>query len=174
MDLLRPRILGAPIGGFAVAVVRHRHISDVSRWRAVAAARTPAMRMWRSDDDRRAIAYWIVAIQVGIVIPAAGVVIVAVAVGIVAPAWITGANEERGGEIASAISVSLAVAAGVATSDGRVVGIIGAGTEDESDGGTHCGKHQMAEDLMHETTTAREAGLFDGNFRKFEAVAPMG
>lgn len=85
----------APVGGFAIAVVYDRDVTDAAWRRAVACAGTPAVGMDAADNDRRTVTDRVEAVQVGIVVAAAAVIVIAVEVGIVAPLGIAGADEDR-------------------------------------------------------------------------------
>jgi len=95
LDAACPVIVQAAIGVSPVPIVSENDGGNpAGRW---AVTWAPAMGVRHSIDDGRAVAHWIVAVAVGIIIGPAAVIIIAVAIGVIAPSWISRGDENRGG-----------------------------------------------------------------------------
>jgi hypothetical protein len=99
-------------------IVYHRHIPHGSGWWAVSISRTPSIGMRASIDYTWAIAYWVIAVKIGVIVATARVVIVAVAGRIVSPSRIAGAHEYGGGKSTAAVAVAIAIAGTVSCAVG--------------------------------------------------------
>jgi hypothetical protein len=126
-----------------------------------------------SIEGIRAVSNRVVAVEIRVVIAAAAVVVVAVGVWIVSPARIAGAHKEGGGEVASAVTVAIAVTGAVRSTNGRIIGIIGAGTDGQRDRGTQCGG-PWEKVFPHVAKTARLRNIFEGFSGIFHWVLPHG
>jgi hypothetical protein len=77
--------------------------------------------VWRSINHHRTIADGVVTVQIRVIIAAGTVIVITVTPWIITPTWVAGSDEERGGEIAAAITIAITVAGTVA---GTIAGAV--------------------------------------------------